>query len=86
VVRIASGDDRLTFVGDAIFQVSFERPGWYNGFEHDPAEAARVRVDLMRGLAENREAFVATHLPFPSIFQVAVDGDAFRCVPAVWDY
>lgn len=86
VVRIASGGDRLTFVGDAIFQVSFERPGWYNGFEHDPAEAARVRVELMRGFAENREAFVATHLPFPSIFHVALDGDAFRCVPAVWDY
>src|SRR3546814_19816360 len=63
--------------------LSFERPGWYNGFEHDPAEAARVRVDLMRGFAENREAFVATHLPFPSIFHVALDGDAFRCVTAV---
>lgn len=86
VVRLASGGERLTFVGDAIFQVSFDRPGWYNGFEHDPAEAARVRVDLMRDFAANREAFVATHLPFPSIFHVAVAGDAFRCVPAVWDY
>ena len=41
VVRLASGGDRLTFAGDAVFQVGFEHPDWYNGFEHDPAEAAR---------------------------------------------
>ena len=29
---------------------------------------------------------VATHLPFPSVGHVAVDGDAFRWVPAIWDY
>lgn len=86
MVRVASGDDRLTFVGDAIFQVGFDQPEWYNGFEHDPEESARVRINLLRGFAETREAFVATHLPFPSIYHVAVAGDAFRAVPAVWDY
>src|SRR5215831_15080550 len=40
VVHMASGGDRLTFLGDAVFQVGFEHPGWYNGFEHDPEEAA----------------------------------------------
>ena len=40
VVRLASGGDRLTFAGDAVFQVGFEHPDWYNGFEHDPEEAA----------------------------------------------
>ncbi|MEN3348400.1 MAG: hypothetical protein V7632_2035, partial [Bradyrhizobium sp.] len=44
VVRVASGGDRLMFAGDAVFAVGFEHPDWYNGFEHDPAEAARVRV------------------------------------------
>lgn len=86
MVRVASGGDRLTFVGDAIFQVGFDQPGWYNGFEHDPEESARVRVELLREFAETREPFVATHLPFPSIYHVAVAGDAFRAVPAVWDY
>ncbi|MFI0847292.1 MBL fold metallo-hydrolase [Mesorhizobium sp. IMUNJ 23232] len=86
VVRLASGGDRLTFAGDAVFQVGFEQPEWHNGFEHDPEEAARVRVNLLRELAATREALVATHLPFPSICHVAVDGDVFRCVPAVWDY
>jgi len=86
VVRLASNGDRLTFAGDAVFEVGFEHPDWYNGFEHDPVEAARVRVNLLRELAANREALVATHLSFPSVCHVAVYGDAFRCVPAFWNY
>jgi glyoxylase-like metal-dependent hydrolase (beta-lactamase superfamily II) len=86
VVRLASGADRLTCAGDAVFQVAFDRPDWFNGFEHDPEEAARVRVRLLQELASTREALVATHLPFPSVCHVAVAGNAFRGVPAVWDY
>jgi glyoxylase-like metal-dependent hydrolase (beta-lactamase superfamily II) len=86
VVRLASGGDRLTFAGDAVFTVGFEHPDWHNGFEHDPEEAARVRVRLLTELAETGEQLVATHLPFPSVGRVAIDGDAFRWVPAFWDY
>ena len=86
VVRLASGGERLTFAGDLVFAVGFEHPDWYNGFEHDPEEAARVRVGLLRELAANRELLVATHMPFPSVGHVAVAGDAFRWVPAFWDY
>ncbi|WGD51915.1 MBL fold metallo-hydrolase [Bradyrhizobium sp. CB1650] len=86
VVRLASGGDGLTFAGDAVFAVGFEQPDWHNGFEHDPEEAARVRVRLLRELAESGEMLVATHLPFPSVGRVAVAGDAFRWVPAFWDY
>ncbi len=86
VVRLASGGDRLMFAGDAVFQVGFEHPDWYNGFEHDPVEAARVRVRLLRELAANRESLVATHLSFPSVCHVAVAGDVFRWVPGPWEY
>jgi glyoxylase-like metal-dependent hydrolase (beta-lactamase superfamily II) len=86
VVRLASGSDRLTFAGDLVFEVGFDHPDWHNGFEHDPEETARVRVRLLRELAADRELLVATHLSFPSVCHVAVDGDVFRCVPAVWDY
>src|SRR6266852_3730851 len=86
VVRLASGGDRLTFAGDLVFQVGFEHPDWYNGFEHDPEEAARVRVGLLRELAANRESLVATHLSFPSVCHVAIDGDVFRWVPGPWEY
>jgi len=46
----------------------------------------RVRVRLLRELAASGESLVATHLSFPSVCRVAVAGDAFRFVPAVWDY
>jgi glyoxylase-like metal-dependent hydrolase (beta-lactamase superfamily II) len=86
VVRLASGGDRLTFAGDLVFAPGFDHPDWYNGFEHDPEEAARIRVRLLRELAANREALVATHLSFPSVCHVAVAGDAFRWVPGPWEY
>jgi len=86
VVRLTSGGERLSFLGDAIFPVGFDHPEWHNGFEHDPDEAARARIRLLRELAANRELLVATHMPFPSVGHVAVDGRAFRFVPAFWDY
>jgi glyoxylase-like metal-dependent hydrolase (beta-lactamase superfamily II) len=86
VVRLASGGDRLTFAGDAVFAVGFDHPDWHNGFEHDPEEAARVRIRLLTELAESGEQLVATHLPFPSVGRVAADGDTFRWVPVFWDY
>jgi glyoxylase-like metal-dependent hydrolase (beta-lactamase superfamily II) len=86
VVRLVSGGDRLMFAGDAVFAVGFDHPDWHNGFEHDPEEAARVRFCLLKELAATGEQLVATHLPFPSVGRVAVDGDAFRWVPVFWDY
>lgn len=86
VVRLTSGGDRLTFLGDAIFPVGFEHPDWHNGFEHDPEESVRVRVRLLREAVASGELLVAAHLPFPSVGRVAVDGDAFRWVAAFWDY
>lgn len=86
IVRLDSGGDRLTFAGDAVFAPGFDNPEWHNGFEHDPEESARVRIELLRELAATGESLVATHLPFPSVCRVATAGDVFRCVPTVWDY
>ncbi|WP_312995334.1 MBL fold metallo-hydrolase [Achromobacter animicus] len=86
VVDLVSGGERLTFAGDAVFPVAFDHPEWHNGFEHDPEEAARVRFTLFNELAENRGLLVAAHLPFPSVGRVAVEGNAFRWVPVIWDF
>jgi len=86
VVRLASGGDRLTFVGDAVLPAGFDQPNWHNGFEHDPEEAARVRVRLLRELASTGEPMVGTHLPFPSVCRASAAGEAFRWVPALWEY
>jgi hypothetical protein len=69
-----------------VFAVGFDHPDWHNSFEHNPEEAARARVRLLQDLAATREPLVATHLPFPSVCHVAVAGNVFRCVPAVWEY
>jgi glyoxylase-like metal-dependent hydrolase (beta-lactamase superfamily II) len=86
VVRLASGGERLTFLGDAVFPDHFDRPDWHNAFDHDPDEAVRVRVRLLRELAASGEPLVATHLSFPSVGRVAAAGDVFRWAPAYWDY
>ncbi|MET4279777.1 MULTISPECIES: MBL fold metallo-hydrolase [unclassified Bradyrhizobium] len=86
IVRVAEGGDALTFAGDAVFTVGFDHPDWYNGFEHDPEEATRVRTRLLKELAATGELLVATHMPFPSLGRVAIDGGVFRWVPILWDY
>lgn len=86
VVRLSSGGERLVFAGDAIFPVGFDHPDWHNGFEHDPGESVRVRIGLLREAAKTGELLVATHLPFPSVGRVAINGDSFRWVAGFWDY
>jgi len=85
IVRLASGGERMTFLGDSVFHNHFERPDWYNAFDHDPEEAVRVRTRLLRELAESRELLVAAHVSFP-FGRVALAGDAFRFIPAYWEY
>lgn len=86
VVRVTSGTDRLTFAGDLVFPVAFDHPEWHNGFEHDPAESVRVRTRLLQEAAASGEWLVATHMPFPSIGHVALNGERFRWVAVFWDY
>lgn len=86
VVDLESNGQRLTFAGDAMFPVGFDNPEWQNGFEHDPEESTRVRIALFRELADNGGLLVATHLPFPAVGRVAVEGDIFRWVPVIWDH
>lgn len=85
VVRLASGGEQLTFLGDAVFHNHFDRPNWHNAFDHDPEEAVRVRVRLLQELAATRELLVASHVSFP-FGRVAVAGEVFRFIPAYWDY
>ncbi|WP_394848784.1 MBL fold metallo-hydrolase [Pendulispora brunnea] len=86
IVRVASGGERLTFAADALVPVGIECPEWQNAFDHEPEDATRVRVRLLREAAATGELFMASHLSFPSLGRVAVAGDAFRYVPAIWAY
>ncbi|WP_454757654.1 MBL fold metallo-hydrolase [Cupriavidus campinensis] len=86
VVDVASKGEKLTFVGDAIFEVGFEHPAWQNGFEHEPEVATEVRIALLDEAAETGSMLAAAHVAFPSIGHIAKNGDAYRFVPVQWDY
>ncbi len=86
VVDVASKGEKLTFVGDAIFEVGFDKPEWQNGFEHEPEVAMDVRIALLNEAVETGTLLAATHVAFPSIGHVAKNGDGFRFVPVQWDY
>ncbi|MDR3098647.1 MAG: MBL fold metallo-hydrolase [Paraburkholderia sp.] len=86
VVDVASNGEKLTFVGDAIFEVGFDNPDWQNGFEHEPEVAVDVRIALLNEAAETGALLAAAHVAFPSIGHVAKNGRAFRFVPVQWDY
>ncbi|MBU9466513.1 MBL fold metallo-hydrolase [Burkholderia multivorans] len=86
VVDVASKGEKLTFVGDAIFEVNFDHPDWQNGFEHDPEASVDVRIALLREAAETGAMLAAAHVAFPSIGHIARNGDRFRFVPVTWDY
>ena len=86
VVDVASNGEKLTFVGDAIFEVGFDNPDWQNGFEHDPERSVDVRIALLNEAAETGALMAAAHVGFPSVGHIAKNGKAFRFVPVQWDY
>jgi glyoxylase-like metal-dependent hydrolase (beta-lactamase superfamily II) len=86
VVDVASNGDKLTFVGDMIFEVGFDHPDWQNGFEHEPEVATAARIALLNEAAETGSLLAAAHIAFPSIGHVAKNGKTFRFVPVQWDY
>ena len=83
VVRLESGGDRLMFGGDATFQPGFDCPDWHNGFDTEPEETVRVRVELLKELAASRQPYAATHL-HSAVGRVSVAQDVFRWVPEIW--
>jgi len=86
VVDVESNGEKLTFVGDAIFEVGFDHPEWQNGFEHEPEVATTVRIGLLNEAAESGAMLAAAHIAFPSIGHVTKVGQGFRFVPVQWDY
>ncbi|WP_109483667.1 MBL fold metallo-hydrolase [Paraburkholderia sp. C35] len=86
VVDVASKGEKLTFVGDAIFDVGFDNPNWQNGFEHDPEMSVDVRIALLDEAAETGALLAAAHVAFPSVGHIAKNRAGYRFVPVQWDY
>ena len=76
------GSQSLMIVGDALSQasVSFERPDWPYGSDHEPERAIATRLRLLDRLAGERSAIIGYHLPHPGKGRAERAGGAYRFV------
>ena len=76
--EIASGADRLLYIGDAMHSslVSVQRPELVNGWDSDSAAAIRTRQGLLARGASDSLRIYGVHFPFPGLgrFQRRDDG------------
>ncbi|MCV2880806.1 MBL fold metallo-hydrolase [Actibacterium sp. XHP0104] len=87
-VVVESEGKQLIALGDAMTHAyaSFERPDWHGGFDQDGPMAAATRHRLLDMAAADGMAVLGYHFPFPGVGHVMRDGDAFRFVPAIWNW
>lgn len=77
---IHNGPDSVMIIGDAITNVavSFVKPEWPAGSDHDPEKGIVTRKSLLDRLATEETRIVGFHLPHPGIGRVERDGSAYR--------
>lgn len=82
--EIASGDDRLLYIGDAMHSsvVSVQRPELVNGWDSDSAAAIRTRQGLLDRGASGESRIYGVHFPFPGIGRFQRRDDGFVWTPA----
>jgi len=87
-LRVDSGDQSLIAMGDCMTHAytNFAHPEWYNGFDADGDQTVATRKRLLDMCAEDRIAVLGYHFPFPGVGHVQRDGDAYRFVPALWQF
>jgi glyoxylase-like metal-dependent hydrolase (beta-lactamase superfamily II) len=85
-VLIESGNERLLIGGDvlAFAAISFARPDWPIGSDHDRDRGIVTRKRLLGQLASERLPFIGFHLPWPGHGVVERSGMAYRFIPFVY--
>lgn len=86
--HVESEGNRLLVWGDAIvhFVVSFQRPDWPLASDMDKEVAAKSRRMLLGLAAADNIPVTGYHLPFPALGFVEPFGEAFRFVPASYQF
>lgn len=87
-VVVESGGQQLIALGDSMSHAwtNFAHPEWYNSFDDDGDMTVATRKRLLDMAATDRMAVLGYHFPFPGVGHVARDGDAYRFVPALWQF
>ncbi len=85
---VESEGHSLLITGDAIRDpyVSMERPDWYAQIDMDPETTVATRKKLLDMMAADRMAILSYHFPFPGVGHVVADGNAYRFIPALWQW
>jgi glyoxylase-like metal-dependent hydrolase (beta-lactamase superfamily II) len=86
IVRVASGNQQMLFVGDVIHNavIHAAKPDVTFAFDTDGAAAAASRRRVFDMAATDNLLIAAAHTPFPGFGRLARDGGAFRYVTADW--
>jgi glyoxylase-like metal-dependent hydrolase (beta-lactamase superfamily II) len=81
--EIASGDQRLLFIGDAAHHsvISVQKPDWTIAFDGDAATAKASRRALLQRAADQNLRLYAAHFPFPGVGRVRAQDEGFVWVP-----
>ena len=81
--QIASGQDRLLYIGDTMHHhvVSAQRPDWRIAFDGMPPMAAASRKALLERAASENLRIYAVHFPYPGIGRIQRRDDGFAWVP-----
>ncbi|MBT54301.1 MAG: MBL fold metallo-hydrolase [Mameliella sp.] len=87
-VVIESGGKQLIALGDSMNHawMSTARPEWVSNFDMDADLTVSTRKRLLDMAATDRMAVLGYHFPFPGVGHIARDGDAYRFVPALWQW
>lgn len=81
--EIASGDERLLYIGDAAHHsiVSVQRPEWTIQYDGDAPKAQASRRALFKRAADGNLHLYAVHFPFPGLGRIKAEGENFVWVP-----
>ncbi|MBU2983597.1 MBL fold metallo-hydrolase [Lentibacter algarum] len=87
-VRVSSGDKTLLALGDSMSHAwtNFAQPAWFNEGDHDGGQTVQTRLKLLDQAASERISLLGYHFPFPGVGHVQRDADAYRFVPALWQF
>jgi glyoxylase-like metal-dependent hydrolase (beta-lactamase superfamily II) len=82
-VGIESSGQSLLVGGDVLANnaISFARPEWHVGSDHDRDLGATTRKQLLDRLASDRIPLISYHLSWPGIGMIERRGTAYRFVP-----
>ncbi|WP_149195189.1 MBL fold metallo-hydrolase [Luteimonas suaedae] len=81
--EIASGDERLLYIGDAAHHhvISVQRPEWTIAYDTDAPTAQASRRALLQHAADQHLRVYAVHFPFPGLGHIRRQGESFAWAP-----